>query len=126
MTIERKHSPIKLTPLQRTQLMRRALAAWFKTGGTEMPSGTSGIKMHQGRAYAVLHGTNGVLAVYRVRQVNDELMLRVLKRWPASVAKLPQHSENGDYITSVNLGRTAGDKATPAGSVGNDTGNKEI
>jgi len=30
--------------------MRRALAAWFKTGGTEMPSGTSGIKMHQGRA----------------------------------------------------------------------------
>ena len=82
--------------------------------------------MHQGRAYAVLHGTNGVLAVYRVRQVNDDLMLRVLKRWPASVAKSPRHSENDVYITSVNLVRTAGDSATPPGSVGNNTGNEEI
>lgn len=91
-----------------------------------MPSGASGIKMHQGRAYAVLHGKSGVLAVYRVRQVNDDLMLRVLKRWPASVVKVPRKGEGGDYITSVHLVRTAGGNATPLGSVGNDTGNGVI
>ena len=49
----------------------------------------------------VLHGENGVLTVYRVRP--DNLALMVMKRWPASL-----------------------EKVTPAGSVGNDTGNEEI
>jgi hypothetical protein len=61
------------------------MAAWFKTGGTEMPNESSGVKMRLGLAYVVLHGAAGVLAVYRVRP--DNLALRVMKRWPESVGK---------------------------------------
>jgi hypothetical protein len=74
------------------------MAAWFKTGGTEMPNESSGVKMRLGLAYVVLHGPVGVLAVYRVRP--DNLALRAMKRWPVSIENFPA-----------------------AGSVGNDTGN---
>lgn len=101
MPIEQKHDPLKLDAVQRTDLTRRAMAAWFKAGGTETPGEASGVKMRLGLAYVVLHGANGVLAVYRVRP--DNFALRVLKRWPASL-----------------------EKVTPSGSVGNDTGNEAI
>ena len=101
MPIEQTHEPLKLDAAQRADLTRRAMAAWFKAGGTEPPSGASGVKMRLGLAYVVLHGAAGVLAVYRVRP--DNLALRVMKRWPASL-----------------------EKVTPLGSVGNDTGNEEI
>lgn len=42
--------------------------------------------MRLGLAYVVLHGTGGVLAVYRVRP--DNLALRAMKRWPESVEKV--------------------------------------
>lgn len=101
MPIEQTYEPLKLDAAQRADILRRAMAAWFKAGGTETPSGASGIKMRLGLAYVVLHGATGVLAVYRVRP--DNLALRVMKRWPASI-----------------------EKVTPAGSVGNDTGNEAI
>lgn len=99
MPIEQKHHPLKLDADQRADLTRRAMAAWFKAGGIETPSGASGVKMRLGLAYVVLHGANGVLAVYRVRP--DNLALRVMKRWPNSIELTPA-----------------------AGPVGNDTGNK--
>ena len=43
----------------------------------------SRVKVHQGRVYAVLHGISGVLAVYRARP--DNMGLRAMNRWPASV-----------------------------------------
>jgi hypothetical protein len=101
MPIEQTHAPLKLDVTQRADLVRRAMAAWFKSGGTEVPSEASGVKMRLGLAYVVLHGAGGLLAVYRVRP--DNLALRVMKRWPASV-----------------------EKVTPAGAVGNDTGNEEL
>jgi hypothetical protein len=101
MQEEQTHKPLELDAAQRADILRRTLAAWFKAGGTETPSGASGVKMRLGLAYVVLHGVNGMLAVYRVRP--DNLALRVMKRWPASI-----------------------EKVTPPGSVGNDTGNKVI
>jgi hypothetical protein len=85
MPIEQTHEPLKLDADQRADLLRRGMAAWFKTGGTEMPNESSGVKMRLGLAYVVLHGAAGVLAVYRVRP--DNLALRVMKRWPESVGK---------------------------------------
>lgn len=51
--------------------------------------------------YVVLHGGDADLAVYRALQ--DNLALRVMKRWTARI-----------------------EKVTSAGSVGNDTGNEEL
>lgn len=85
MPIEQKHAPLKLDAGQRAELTRRAMAAWFKAGGTEAPSGASGVKMRRGLAYVVLRGASGVLAVYRVRPDNGTL--RGMKRWPASVVE---------------------------------------
>ena len=58
-----------------------ATIAWLQAGGTELPTPQSGLKLSKGLAYVVLHGTVGVLAVFRVRPYN--LALRLMKRWPA-------------------------------------------
>jgi hypothetical protein len=64
-------------------LLRRALAAYFRTGGTDQPANTSDVAQHAGLRYVVLRNVRGPLAIYRVK--NDG-MLRRLKRWPAAVA----------------------------------------
>ena len=67
------------------ELVQRAFAAWFRSGGTDQPSVTeSGIKRHKKMAYVILRNTRGTLAVYRVR--NDGILKR-LKRWPIEVAE---------------------------------------
>jgi hypothetical protein len=38
-----------------------------------------------GLRYVVLSNTNGLLAVYRVRIVNGQPMLKGLKRWPKEI-----------------------------------------
>ena len=73
----------KLDEGQRAELVRRGYVAWFKAGSTEIPTDQSCVKVRLGLMYVVLHGTDGVLAVYRIRP--DNLALRVLKRWPESV-----------------------------------------
>lgn len=65
-----------------SELLRRAMAAWFRSGGTDQPSNDSHVEVLNGLRYVVLVNTNGVLAVYRVK--NDGL-LRVLTRWPAAL-----------------------------------------
>lgn len=101
MPKEQIYAPLKLDADQRADLVRRAYAAWFKSGGTETPKEHSGVKMRLGLAYVVLHGVGGVLAVYRVRP--DNKALRIMKRWPVSLEKL-----------------------TAVGVVGNDTGNEQL
>lgn len=60
----------------------RAMAAYFRTGGTDQPSGTVlEYTLPDGRSYHVLENVRGILAVYRYRPDNDRL--RSLKRWPA-------------------------------------------
>ena len=81
---EQVYATPSLNNEQRADLVRRAFAAWFKGGGTELPTERSGVKVRLGLVYVVLHGASGVLAVYRVRP--DNLALRALQRWPESLA----------------------------------------
>lgn len=64
-------------------VMRRALAAYFRSGGTDQPSArASGIRHLGSLGYAVLRTSDRMLAVYRVR---SDGMLKRLKRWPAQL-----------------------------------------
>ena len=60
-------------------LLRRAMVAYFRTGGTEQPSRASGVQEHNGHRYVVLRAHSATLAVYRIR--NDGMLKRV-GRWP--------------------------------------------
>jgi hypothetical protein len=66
-------------------LQRRALAAWFRGGGTDQPAEPDHLQDEEGHAYIVLHNANGILAVYRVK--NDGA-LRSLRRYPKALVGL--------------------------------------
>ena len=118
MPIDQTHEPRKLTASEQTDLIRRALTAWHQTGDIVPPEaahqpvaarmaskaqkGTDAADAHL-LHFVVVHAGTHVLAVYRVRQVNDYFMLRRMKRAPKDLVRL-----NGG----------------PSGSVGNDTGNE--
>jgi hypothetical protein len=63
-------------------LLRRAYAAWFRYGGTDIPdSSSSRVEKHGGLRYVVLRKkVNGVLACYRVRNNGQLKMLVRLPR----------------------------------------------
>ena len=66
-------------------LTRRALAAYFRSGGTAQPGRSqSGVRRYRRLVYVILRTGRDVLAVYRVR--NDG-MLRRMKRWPEELEK---------------------------------------
>jgi hypothetical protein len=64
------------------QMKRRAMAAWFRSGGIDQPASNSGVEEYDDKYYVVLRNVNGVMAVYRIR--NDDSLKR-LKRWPKEV-----------------------------------------
>lgn len=64
-------------------LTRRALAAYFRSGGTDQPANGGSVVEHDGKLYVVLSNVNGTLVVYRVRTSGA---LKALRRWPAEVA----------------------------------------
>jgi len=69
--------------LNTERLTLRAFAAYPRTGHRDRPSiDDSDVETVDGLDYCVLRNSNGVLAVYRVR--NDG-MLKGLKRWPAEI-----------------------------------------
>lgn len=66
----------------------RAQAAYFRAAddNADIPKGNSDLLCDdEGKYYVVLSNSNGILAVYRVR--NDD-MLKRLKRWPAALTEL--------------------------------------
>lgn len=63
-------------------LVKRAMKAWFRAGGEDLPSNLSDEVSHNGLRYVVLANVNGTLAVYRI--TNNE-KLRRLKRWPKAL-----------------------------------------
>ena len=67
---------------QEQEYVRRAIAAWFSSGGTDMPSNSSSVQEYKDRYYVELHNENGTMAVYRIR--NDGI-LKAMKRWPPEV-----------------------------------------
>ena len=74
--------------LDEDNLVRRALAAYYKAaatqGGTPMQPSKPHVTRHESRCYVVLANGRGTLAVYRVR---TDGVLKGLKRWPAAVAE---------------------------------------
>lgn len=71
-------------------LRTRALAAYFraasKDGIGEVIQPSYSEVTHKDLQYIVLDNSRGTLAVYRIRTVNGEQVLKGLKRWPADVA----------------------------------------
>ena len=69
-----------------THLEQRALAGYFRFGGSTQPGNVETVE-HDGRSYVRLTSIEGVLAVYRVRRVPSraEAMLKKLRRWPAAL-----------------------------------------
>jgi len=63
-------------------MVKRAMAAWFRSGGNIQPANTSGVRTHDKRKYVVLENINGFLAVYRIK---TDGFLKRLKRWPAAL-----------------------------------------
>ena len=86
MPFEPKYEPLNLTTALRADLMQRAKVAWFKSGESRNPTDASAVHTRKGLTYVVLRDGAGVLAVYRVRQLESGLMLRRMLRPPASLA----------------------------------------
>lgn len=69
-------------------LESRALAAFFKyapDAATPAQPSQAETLDHNGLKYVRLSNVNGTLAIYRVRIVNGEPILKRLKRWPADL-----------------------------------------
>ena len=68
-----------------TPLEQRAFSAYFRSseaGATiENPCAHQTIDI-DGKQYIVLSGKDGILAVYRIRIVNGDAVLKRLKRYP--------------------------------------------
>lgn len=75
-----------------SDLELRALAAYFRAsksadGAVIQPSPPVTVE-HKGLKYIVLSNINGLLAVYRVRIVNGQAVLKGMKRWPKELGLL--------------------------------------
>jgi hypothetical protein len=73
--------------LDEDDLVRRAIAAHYRSakaegGVPEQPGTTSRVRTFKKLPYVVLENAGGTLAVYRVRIVNGETMLKKMKRLP--------------------------------------------
>lgn len=66
-------------------LRRRALAAYFRSGGDFQPSSASGVQIVGGKKYVLLAAGGKVLAVYRVENIGR---LKRLRRWPKELERL--------------------------------------
>jgi hypothetical protein len=64
-------------------LLRRALTAYFRSGGGEMPSRESGAVVLKGLKYVRLANVNGLIAVYRVDTIGR---VKRLNRPPQELA----------------------------------------
>jgi hypothetical protein len=68
-----------------SHLEQRALSAYFRKdsggGSLDQPGAVDTVE-HKGLRYVRLANVNGILAVYRVRVVNGDEVLKGLRRWP--------------------------------------------
>jgi len=64
-------------------LLRRALKAYFRSGGVEMPSGGSGVVVLKGLKYVRLANVNGTIAVYGIDSIGR---LKRLNRPPKELS----------------------------------------
>ena len=75
-----------MTTINYRDLSNRAMAAYFRAAalqdGTPIQPSPPEHVQHDGLDYIVLRNVDGILAVYRVRFVKGEAVLKGLKRWP--------------------------------------------
>lgn len=64
------------------ELIRRAIAAHYRSGGRDQPGSESEVTDIGDRRYVVLRNINGVMAVYRL---TTQGKLRIMRRWPAEI-----------------------------------------
>jgi len=104
MPIEQTHPPLTITNDMQADLIRRALAAFYGSGGTVPPEAArepiaGRLATKKGRAtsdgtaprpmhFVVVHAGAVVLAVFKVRQVNTYLMLRRMVRPSKDLVRL--------------------------------------
>jgi len=71
-------------PIMSDDLQRRALAAYFRSGGFDLPSGSSGepYMATNGKTYVPLYNGARMIAVYRLDTVGR---LKRLRRWPKEI-----------------------------------------
>jgi hypothetical protein len=102
MPIEQKHDTRLLTDEERSDLTRRALAAWFSSAdpathgahkkpttarmATKTKTGEDGTTHYL--HFAVVHAGADVLAVYRAQPRGDSYSLRLLIRPPRDLVRL--------------------------------------
>jgi hypothetical protein len=67
-------------------LVERAIAAYFRTGGRAQPSNASDIETYDDQEYVVLRNINGVLAVYVIRP-NGRLRRLLVSSWPLALVE---------------------------------------
>lgn len=104
MPIEQHHEPLTVTKEVQAGLIRRALAAFYGACDTVPPEASkkpvagryvtkAGKSAEDGAEprslhFVVVHAGEHMLAVYRVRQVKDYLMLRRMVRPPKDLVRL--------------------------------------
>lgn len=86
MAIEKVHTFNMPNAEHCADLVHRARVALLQAGDTRTPNDRSAVKMVDGLGYVVLYGTEGALAVYRIRP--DTLLLRRMKRWPPALDRV--------------------------------------
>lgn len=95
-----------VNPNRLPHLDQRALAAYYRSAsrqlsnlwgsGSIMEPGAVETVEVDGLSYIRLSNVRGILAVYRIRTVNGESVLKGLKRWPKAL-----EAERGDMKTSI-------------------------
>ncbi len=74
-----------------SNLEQRALSAYYRTasrtGGSVNQPGDIHEVEFKGLPYIYMSNVNGLLAVYRVRTINGESVLKGLKRYPVGFAE---------------------------------------
>ena len=63
-------------------LLSRAYAAYFRSGGKDLPSNSSDVIVFGRKTYAVLRNVNGILAIYRLLKSGQ---LRRLRGYPVGL-----------------------------------------
>lgn len=88
-SLEMKHAELEVfTRKWKAEMMRRAMAAYFKQGGSAFPSPyASSIVFHNETYYAHLASESETLAVYRIR--GESSFSKKAKRWPKQIENVP-------------------------------------
>jgi hypothetical protein len=69
-------------PFDESDLLRRAYAAWYRTGGFDPPDNDTDVRTVEGLTYVRLVSEKRILAVYRVESSGR---LKRLKRFPKAL-----------------------------------------